>query len=405
MMYPMLHRNFTKPFLVGLSGLLFSCSTPYQTLHQKAVLVDTHNDVLSQVVFEGHSVETDLTGKAHTDLARMKKGGVDVQVFAVFCDETYGPGRAFQYANDQIDTLEAIVRRNPDKLQLVSSPAQARAAVKAGKIASLTGVEGGHMIEDNLDNLDHLYRRGVRYLTLTWNNSTAWASSAADETKGTGYNGKKGLNDFGKQVVRRMNDLGMLVDLSHVGEQTFWDALNTSAKPVLVSHSCAAKFSPHPRNLNDAQIQAVGKNGGVIHINFFSEFLDSAYTRRIKAFMSKHEAEIKSLRAQGTTGMALKDLLFNKYPDESKHINPPISLLIDHIDHVVKLAGIDHVGLGSDYDGIGAAPVGLDDVSTYPLITKALLERGYKKKDIEKILGGNFLRVWEANQPQPVAKK
>jgi membrane dipeptidase len=386
-------------------GFLFSCTTSYQSLHRKAILVDTHNDVISQVIMEGLSVEQDLTGKAQTDLARLQKGGMDVQVFAVFCDETYGPGRAFNFANQQIDTLEALVRRNPDKLQMVYSPAQMREAVKAGKIASLTGVEGGHMIEDKLDNLNHLYSRGTRYLTLTWNNSTSWASSAADETKGSGFNGKKGLNDFGKQVVRRMNDLGMLVDLSHVGEQTFWDVLATTTKPVLVSHSCAAALCPHPRNLNDEQIKAVGKNGGVIQLNFFSEFLDSAYSTRIKTFMAKHEAEIKELRDKGVNGLALRQAIFNKYPAESKDINPPSSVLLNHIDHVVKLAGVDHVGLGSDYDGISSAPTGLEDVSTYPLITKALLERGYRKKDIEKILGGNFIRVWEANEPSTVAKK
>ncbi|MBC3541566.1 dipeptidase [Rufibacter sediminis] len=386
-------------------GFLFSCTSSYQSLHQKAILVDTHNDVLSQVIMEGQSVEQDLTGKAHTDLARMKQGGMDVQVFAVFSDETYGPGRAFKFANQQIDTLEAIVKRNPDQLQLVYTPSQIPAAIKAKKIAALTGVEGGHMIEDNLDNLNLLYNRGVRYLTLTWNNSTSWASSAADETKGTGFNGKKGLNEFGKQVVRRMNELGMLVDLSHVGEQTFWDALATTTKPVLVSHSCAAALSPHPRNLTDDQIKAIGKNGGVIHLNFFSEFLDPGYSQRINAFMAAHSQEIKDLQAKGVNGMALKNALYQKYPQETKSIEPPISLLIDHIDHVVKLAGIDHVGLGSDYDGIGSAPLGLEDVSTYPLITKALLERGYKKKDIMKILGGNFLRVLEANAPAAVAKK
>lgn len=386
-------------------GFLASCSSSYQAVHQKAILVDTHNDVLSQVVMEGQSMEQDLTGKAHTDLVRMKKGGMDLQVFAVFCDETFGPGRAFNFANQQIDTLEAIVRRNPDKLQMVFTPAQMREVVKANKIAALTGVEGGHMVEDKLENLDHLYSRGVRYLTLTWNNSTSWASSAADETKGSGFNGKKGLNDFGKQVVRRMNNLGMLVDLSHVGEQTFWDAIATSTKPVLVSHSCAAALCPHPRNLNDEQIKAIGKNGGVIHVNFFSEFLDSAYTSRIKAFIAKHDLEIKELNDKGVKGMDLRKTIFQRYPEESKNIEPPIDALLNHIDHIVKLAGVDHVGLGSDYDGISSAPIGLHDVSTYPLITKGLLERGYSKKGIAKILGGNFIRVWEANEPKGMAKK
>ncbi len=382
-----------------------ACTPNYQKIHQQAILIDTHNDVISQVVLEGHSIEQDLTGIAHTDLARLKKGGVDVQLFAVFLDETYGPGRAFKFANDQIDTLEAIVARNPDKMKLVYTPAQMRQAVKEKKIASLTGVEGGHMIEGKLDNINHFYRRGVRYLTLTWNNSTSWASSAADETKGTGFNGQKGLNDFGKQVVRRMNEVGMMVDLSHVGEQTFYDVLATSTKPVLVSHSCAAVFSHHPRNLSDEQIRAIGKNGGVIHVNFFSEFLDSAYTNRMKKFMGAHDSDVKIMRQKGLKGMALRQALFDKFPKESAGVNPPLSLLIEHIEHIIKLAGIDHVGLGSDYDGITATPNGLEDVSTYPIITKALVEKGYKKKDIEKILGGNFIRVWKANEPKAAAMK
>jgi membrane dipeptidase len=395
--------SFTFSLLAG--GFLFSCSSSYQTIHQNAILVDTHNDVLSQVIFEGHSVETDLTGKAQTDLVRLKKGGMDVQFFAVFCDETYGKGRAFAFANQQIDSLEALVRRNPDQLQLVATPAQMRAALKAGKIASVIGVEGGHMIEDNLDYLQTLYNRGTRYLTLTWNNSTSWASSAADETKGTGFNGKKGLNEFGKQVVHRMNELGMLVDLSHVGEQTFWDVMQTTTKPVLVSHSCAAALCPHSRNLKDDQLKALAKNGGVLHLNFFSEFLDSGYTKRVKDFTTRHQADITALEAQGVIGSQLRAALYRQFPEETKTLNPPMSVLLDHIDHVVKVAGIDHVGLGSDFDGISSSPIGLEDVSTYPMITKALLERGYKKKDVEKILGGNFIRVWEANAPAQVATK
>ncbi|GAA4298158.1 dipeptidase [Nibribacter koreensis] len=343
---------------------------------------------------EGMAMDQDLTGKAHTDLARLKKGGMDLQVFAVFCDETYGPGRAFSFANAQIDSLEAVAKRNPDKLQVVYSPEQMQAAIKAGRIAALTGVEGGHMLEEKLENVNHFYQRGVRYLTLTWNNSTTWASSAADEVKG---NGRKGLTDFGRQIVQRMNQVGMIVDLSHVGEKTFYDVLQTSTKPVLVSHSCAAALCPHSRNLTDDQLKALAKNGGVVHLNFFSEFLDSTYNQRVKSFIGAHQNDIKALEEKGITGPALRAALYRQFPKETATLNPPISVLIDHIDHVVKVAGIDHVGLGSDYDGISSAPTGLEDVSTYPLITKALLERAYKKKDIEKILGGNFLRIWKAN--------
>ncbi|QHL89315.1 membrane dipeptidase [Nibribacter ruber] len=382
--------------------MLNSCAPSYQSIHQKALLVDTHNDVLSQVVMEGKAMDQDLTGQAHTDLARLKKGGMDLQVFAVFCDETYGPGKAFAFANAQIDSLEATAKRNPKQLQIVHSPEQMQEAIKAGKIAALTGVEGGHMIEEKLDNIDHFYQRGVRYLTLTWNNSTTWASSAADEVKG---NGRKGLTDFGRQVVQRMNSLGMLVDLSHVGEKTFYDVLETTTKPVLVSHSCAASLCPHSRNLTDDQLKALAKNGGVIQLNFFSEFLDSTYNKRVNAFIARHKEDIEVLEKQKLSGLAFRDALYKKFPEETATLNPHISVLIDHIDHVVKVAGIDHVGLGSDYDGISSAPTGLEDVTTYPMITKALIERGYKRKDIEKILGGNFIRIWKANPGNAAASK
>jgi membrane dipeptidase len=257
------------------------------------------------------------------------------------------------------------------------------------------GVEGGHMMEDNLSNLDTFYDRGVRYMTLTWNNSTSWASSAADET--ANKVAKKGLNDFGKQVVKRMNDLGILVDVSHVGEQTFWDVIGTTTKPVIASHSSVYALAPVPRNLKDEQIKAVAKNGGVIQVNFYSGFLDSTFERKNGAFRTAHRAEIDSLRKINPEPYFSEEFLFEKYPNEVASLQPPLSLLIQHIDYIVKLVGADHVGLGSDFDGISSAPKQLVDVTSYPLITKALLDKGYSKKDVTKILGGNFMRVWKAN--------
>ena len=206
-------------------SILFTGASPSfcqnaSKIHQQAILVDTHNDVLSTVTMKGLNIEENLLGKSHTDLARLKQGGVDVQVFSIFCDERFGKDTAFKYANIEIDSLYAIAKRNPDKLVIVYTPRELRKVVKSHKIAAMMGVEGGHMIEDNLLYLDSFYKRGVRYMTLTWNNSTSWASSAKDESGHTVPNAKAGLNDFGKEVVRRMNELGMLVDISHVGEQT-----------------------------------------------------------------------------------------------------------------------------------------------------------------------------------------
>jgi membrane dipeptidase len=367
-------------------------------LHFKSLLSDTHNDFLSKAVEKGYAMDANLKGKTHSDLARFKQGGVDVQVFSVFCDGSFKNGTAFVRANREMDSLYAVIKRNPDKIALTVNSKQIRKAVRQHKLAAFFGVEGGHMIEDNLANLDSFYNRGARYLTLTWNNSTSWATSAMEETRGTFKNPKKGLNDFGVQVVKRMNELGMMVDLSHVGEQTFWDAINLSTKPVIASHSCVYNLCPAFRTLKDDQIRAIGKNGGIIDINFFSGFLDSNYEKRNTAFAAKHKAEKDSLRKINPEPYFTDEYLYEKYPTEVENIRAPLSLVIDHIDYIVKMIGIDHVGLGSDFDGINSGPKELDDVTCYPVITKALAARGYSKKDIRKILGGNFMRVMKANE-------
>lgn len=366
-------------------------------IHDKAVVADTHNDVLSTATLEGMDIGTDLKGKTHSDLTRFKKGGVDVQVFSIFSDERYGTGSAFRQASREIDSLYAIAARNPGRMMMVRTPAQLKQAVQSHKLAAMMGVEGGHMIEDRMDYLDSFYNRGVRYMTLTWNNSTSWATSAADETARSWTVTPYGLTDRGKAIVRRMNELGMLVDLSHVGEKTFWDAIHTTSKPVLISHSSAYALCPVPRNLKDDQIKAVGQNGGVIMVNFYSGFLDSTYGRKMNAFVARHRQELDSLTAAAAPNYEINDYLSKKYPGEANALRAPLSLLIDHIDYMVKMAGVDHVGLGSDFDGIESPPMELDDVTTYPLITRELLKRGYSKADVGKILGGNFIRVFAAN--------
>ncbi|HXB43847.1 MAG TPA: dipeptidase [Puia sp.] len=375
--------------------LLFS--QQYKTIHENAVVADTHNDVLSTVTLKGLNMEDDLTGKSHSDLVRFKKGGVDIQMFSIFCDDRYGKGTAFKYATQEIDSLYAIAKRNPDKMEMVSTWAELQHALKNHKLAAMMGVEGGHMIEDDLDYLDSLAKRGVRYMTLTWNNSTSWATSAADESKKSFIVTPYGLNDYGKQVVRRMNELGMMVDISHVGEKTFWDAIQTTTKPVIASHSSVFALCPVPRNLKDDQIKAVAKNGGVVDINFYSGFIDSNYFKKREAFFTRHKLELDSLNGLKLPDYEVSEYISKKYAEEAAAIRPPLSLLIDHIDYIVKLVGADYVGLGSDFDGIDSAPLGLEGVQDFPKITEALLKRGYSKKNIDKILGGNFLRVFKAN--------
>lgn len=367
----------------------------YQKIHDKAIVVDTHNDILMKAADIGMVFDQDLTGKTHSDLARWKKGGLDVQVFSVFCDGDKKD--AYAFANREMDSLDAVVARNPDKIVKVANYAELMKAVKEKKIAAMFGVEGGHMIEDDLGKLEALYKRGARYLTLTHNIAPSWATSAADETSGKVLP-HKGLTDFGRQVVQRMNQLGMLIDVSHVGEQTFWDIIGLTTKPIIASHSSVYSLVPSRRNLKDEQIKAIAKNGGVIQINFYPGFIDSTVQRKEVAFMAKHLVEYNALLKNGMADFYAVDSLYHKYTAESNSMRPPLSKLIDHIDYIVKLVGADYVGLGSDFDGIQITPQQLDDVTTYPLITKALVEKGYSKKDIIKILGGNFLRVLKANE-------
>jgi membrane dipeptidase len=339
--------------------------------------------------------DKNLTGKTHSDLDRMKKGGLDVQLFSVFCDgDAKNP---FDYANRAMDNLDAVVARNSDKIVKVANYKELLKTVKQHKIAAVFGVEGGHMIEDDLSKLDAIYNRGARYLTLTHNYAPSWATSAADEATNPNL-AHKGLTDFGQQVVKRMNQLGMLIDVSHSGDQTFWDVIKLTTKPIIASHSSVYSLVPHRRNLKDDQIKAIAKNGGVIQVNFNPGFIDSSFDKKEAAFFQNHAAEKDSLIKTCMNEYYVQDFLSYKYAAEVNLIRPPFSMVMDHIEYIIRLVGVDYVGLGSDFDGINVTPLQLDDVTTYPLITKALVEKGYSKRDINKILGGNFLRVLKANE-------
>ena len=376
-----------------LTGQTYAQS--YKKIHRKAIVVDTHNDILMKAADKGFVFDQDLTGKTNSDLARWKKGGLDVQLFSVYCDgDLKNP---FAYANREMDSLDTVVARNPDKIVKVANYMELIKAVKQHKIAAMFGVEGGHMIEDDLNKLEALYNRGARYLTLTHNIAPSWATSAADETTKPDLL-HKGLTDFGRQVVQRMNQLGMIIDVSHAGDQTFRDVIKITTKPIIASHSSVYSLVPHRRNLKDEQIKAIAKNGGVIQINFNPGFIDSSFGKKEIAFLKKHAAENDSLLKSGMGDFYTLDYLYNKYAEEANSMRPPLSMLIQHIEYVINLVGVDYVGLGSDFDGINLTPLQLDDVTTYPLITKALVEKGYSKKDITKILGGNFLRVLKANE-------
>jgi len=388
-----------KKFLL-LPIICFSIQATAQSvrkLHQKAVLVDTHNDVLSSSVLEGKDISHRMnTGQS--DFLRWKEGGLDVQFFSIWTDKTPRNKEGFfKDANQEIDSLEIIALRNPSQMVLATNYKQVKKGIRQEKLVALIGVEGGHMIENEMKKLDSLQKRGMRYMTLTWNNSTPWATSAMDETQHADSLPHKGLTAFGKQIVRRMNELGVIVDLSHTGERTFYDAIATTTKPVLLSHSSVWNICPVFRNVKDEQIRAVAKNGGVICINFYSGFLDSNFAKKMDQLEGTEGKRIKDSIGKNVDASKLNEMWAKYFSQKLEPYRPSISKLVDHIDYIVKLVGDDYVGIGSDFDGVSSVPVGLDDVTKYPLITEELKRRGYSNKSIKKILGGNVMRVMKAN--------
>lgn len=365
-------------------------------LHRRATLIDAHNDFPSNGVSNGQLFDSDLRGKTHSDLNRMQAGGVDVQIFSIFC----GPeqDKPYAWANREIDSVQAWVQRNPTKMSWVRNSKELKAAVKQGRLGTMLGVEGGHMMEDDLEKLRALYQRGVRYMTLTWNNSTTWASSAADETMRPTTLKEPGLNAFGEKVVQQMNELGMIIDVSHTGEKTFWEVIALTKKPIIASHSSAYAYCPHRRNLKDEQLRAIARNGGVVHVNFYAGFIDSTYEEKASKLRQRDSELVDSLIRTGLPANAARTMVAKTLESAYMAIRPPLSVLLDHIDHIVKIAGINHTGLGSDFDGIEAPPRELNGVENFPDITEGLLARGYSEKDIRKILGGNFIRVLKANE-------
>jgi membrane dipeptidase len=359
-------------------------------LQRKSIVVDTHNDILSFMIDENYDLGVSSVGKYHTDLARMKQGGLTAEFFSVYIDRKYATeGGAARRALDMIDYVYRAAEKYPNDLLMAYSSADIRRAKKQKKIAALMGIEGGHAIEDSLMALRDFYRLGVRYMTLTHNNTNNWADSCCDTAK------HNGLSEFGKDVVREMNRIGMLIDVSHVSDKTMSDVLDVSTAPVIASHSSARALGDRPRNIPDDLLRRIAKNGGVVMVNFYPGFIDQ------KAVIASRERDAR-LKPQ-------MDELTAKFKGDPKKLeeeqnkllaaNPlpptPLSVLIDHFDHIAKVAGVDHVGIGSDFDGVPSLPVGMEDISKLPNITYELLKRGYSEANVRKILGENFLRVFE----------
>lgn len=385
--------KFTALLILGFASLVFS--SDFRSVHKKAIVVDGHNDVLLRAM-KGEDLSVRTT-EGHSDIIRLKEGGVDVQLFSIWCGSDFGNGRAFHRAIEMIDTLNNIVKRSSGKIAFVKNYKEMEKILQQGTMIALIGVEGGHMIEDSLSYLDSLAKRGMNYLTLTWNNSTSWATSAADEKEKGDSLEFKGLTKFGKKVVSRLNELGIMVDLSHVGEHTFWDAITISKKPVIVSHSSVYAICPSRRNLKDDQIKAVAKNKGVICVNFYSGFIDSNYSSRVKEIRKNFKLLVDSIKQANTDYWRAELSTDSALAPYYLSARPALSQLIDHIDYIAKLVGPDYVGLGSDFDGVESLPRDMDDVTFLPNITQELLLRGYREQDVEKILGGNVMRVLKAN--------
>lgn len=352
-----------------------------------AVTVDTHADTPSE--YMAHPFDLSAWNKSgQFDYARMKAGGLDAEFFAAYVPAKYANKGAAAYCMKIMETIHEMVDRYPSLVRFATSPAEIRSAVHDGKRAILIGIEGGHAIEDSIEVLRAFHRFGARYMTLTHVNTNNWADSSGDEEK------HNGLTAFGREVVLEMNRLGMMVDVSHVSDKTFYDVIETSKAPVIASHSSARALCGAKRNMTDDMLRTLAKNGGVVQVNFYPEFLSNEVLHASEARDEKLKPAIAALKAKDPAEGEVFEAGVRKLYAENPLPPVPYTRIVDHIDHMVKIAGIDHVGIGSDFDGISIVPVGMEDVSKLPAIPAELRRRGYSEADIRKIMGENFMRVF-----------
>lgn len=386
-------------FLTSSFGLAQNAvSAKARAIHDSALIVDTHADTPQRFLDENFDIgSTDAKDIGHISLDKAKAGNLGAEFFSIWVEPKTNQGHFAQHTMDLIDSVYQQAARHPDRMTMAFSVADIERAHKDKKLAALLGIEGGHSIENDIHLLRDFYRLGVRYMTLSWSNTNEWADSSGD-INDANVPHHNGLTDFGKQVVAEMNRLGMMVDISHVADKTFWDTIAVTKAPVIASHSSARALTDAPRNMTDDMLRAVAKNGGVVQVNFFSGFDDQAYWDAAKAQAKDRDAAVDAyLAQQKAAGKPVTYLDEDRIDREwmSRIPRAPLKSLIDNIDHIAKVAGVDHVGLGSDFDGVsGAMPEGIDSAADLPKITQALVDRGYSAEDIHKILGGNLLRVF-----------
>ena len=365
------------------------------SIHRRAIAIDMHADTVQRMLDEHVDIEQQLSD-GHFDAVRAKAGGLDAQFFSIWVEpQLFGAGgpRAVKRADDQIAAIRALTEQHPETWVLATTAADIRRAASEAKIAALLGLEGGYAIDERLENVKRYYDLGVRYMSPAWSVSTSWAGSSGDDVGAT-----RGLNEFGKNVVREMNRLGMMVDVSHVSDPTFWDIVNTSTAPVIATHSACRAIADVPRNLTDDMIRALAKTGGVVNVIFYPEHIEPGWSQKKKAV----DAEIATMVQQASDaehGDAVQKKLARDRVRQREYLRrlPPVKVarIVDHIDHIVKLVGVDHVGIGSDFDGVQITTADLGTVADLPNLTRELLRRGYSESDVDKILGGNMLRVME----------
>jgi membrane dipeptidase len=384
--------------IVAVPCLAQTTITPKaRAIHDSAIVVDTHADTPQRFLDENYDIgSTDPTDHGHISLDKAKAGNLGAEFFSIWVEPETNQGHFARHTLDLIDSVYEQAARHPDRMMMAFSVADIQRAHREHKLAALMGIEGGHSLENDVHLLRDYYRLGVRYMTLSWSNTNEFADSSGDINK-PNVEHHNGLTEGGKQIVLEMNRLGMLVDISHVADKTFWDTIAVTKSPVIASHSSARELTNHARNMTDDMLRAVAKNGGVVDVNFYNAFVDENYRKasevQAKDRDSAQKAYTDKLKAEGKTPNYLDlDRIDREWA--AKIPRPPLSSLIDHIDHIAKIAGIDHVGLGSDFDGVsGATPQGIDSAADLPKITQALLDRGYSADNIRKILGGNLLRV------------
>jgi membrane dipeptidase len=359
-----------------------------QRLKPRLLGIDTHIDTIQRVYY-GHVDLGQRLADGQIDLVRLQEGGMHAPFFALWVPTYFKGAEAVRRTLDLRDSMQGVFDRYPDRIELATSASDLERIVKSGKIAAVLTLEGGHQIADDLGVLRIYQRMGIRSMTLTHFRNNHWADSSTDKPQ------HNGLTDFGKDVVREMNRIGMIVDISHVSDKTFFDVLAVSTKPVIASHSSCRALAEFPRNMTDEMLKALARNGGVVGINFGAGFLNQQDAKAALAFISGMASQETDLTGHALDEYATKDY----FKRDRAHPKPAAATLEDvvaHIDHVVKVAGIDHVGIGSDFDGIPDVPKGLEDVSKMPALVAALLSHGYSESDVQKIMGGNTLRVMKA---------